>query len=186
MADPRFHTRVGPFTLAELADVAEAEIGASGDPGMLLSDVAPLENAGADQLSFLDNRKYISSFENTKAAACIVAPELANRAPEGIALLLSKQPYKSYALAARAFYPVLPPEPGIARSSIESTASGSPTAALAAIICCRACAGDNELIGGKLAWAMLSSNCRACGSRGMCRFISNMYGSRLLHESPSE
>ena len=117
MADPRFHTRVGPFTLAELADVAEAEIGASGDPGMLLSDVAPLENAGADQLSFLDNRKYISSFENTKAAACIVAPELANRAPEGIALLLSKQPYKSYALAARAFYPVLPPEPGIAETA---------------------------------------------------------------------
>lgn len=117
MVDSRFHSRVGPFTLAELAAVTEAEIGANGDPDLLLSDVAPLENAGANQLSFLDNRKYISSFETTKAAACIVAPGLADRAPEGMALLLSKQPYKAYALAAQAFYPILPPEPGIAETA---------------------------------------------------------------------
>ncbi len=117
MADPRFHSRVGPFTLAELATVAEAEIGANDDPNLQLIDVAPLENAGAGQLSFLDNRKYISSFECSKAAACIVAPGLANRAPKGMALLLSKQPYKAYALAARAFYPLLPPEPGIAETA---------------------------------------------------------------------
>ncbi len=124
MADSRFHSRVGPFSLAELAAVAEAEIGANGDPELLLSDVAPLEIAGANQLSFLDNRKYISSFENTKAAACIVAPELADRAPDGIALLLSKQPYKAYALVARAFYPILPPEPGVAETAfVEQGAS---------------------------------------------------------------
>jgi UDP-3-O-[3-hydroxymyristoyl] glucosamine N-acyltransferase len=121
MADPRFHSRAGPFTLAELAALTEAEIGPAGDPDLGLFDVAPLAHANREQLSFLDNRKYISDFENSNAAACIVAPNLAARAPKGMALLLSDKPYKAYALAARAFYPVSPPEPDIAETAFVGT-----------------------------------------------------------------
>ena len=118
MADPRFFSRAGPFTLAELAAFTDSEIGQGSDPALVLVDVATLDTAGPEQLSFLDNRKYISAFEQTKAAACIVAPDLSPRAPKGMALLISNVPYKSYASAAQAFYPQPVPEPFIAKSAI--------------------------------------------------------------------
>jgi UDP-3-O-[3-hydroxymyristoyl] glucosamine N-acyltransferase len=149
MVDSRFHSRVGPFTLAELAALTETEIGKNGDPNLQLIDVAPLEVAGAKQLSFLDNRKYISSFVSSGAGACIVAPDLAARAPNGMALLCSKQPYKAYALAAQAFYPKLAPEPGVAETAIvESGAKVDKSCRIehGAVIGAGAVIGENCLI----------------------------------------
>lgn len=122
MADPRFFTRAGPFTLAELAARSGAEI-ASGDPEALFSDVAPLGAAAAGDVGFLDNKKYLDSFTASKAGACLVHPDLAARAPEGMALLVTGQPYLGYALVAAAFYPRPAPEPGIdARASVDPSA----------------------------------------------------------------
>ncbi len=118
MADPRFFSRAGPFTLAKLAALTDSQISQNSDPTLKLVDVAPLDSAGPQQLSFLDNRKYIYAFEKTKAGACILAPDLLPRAPKGMALLISSVPYKSYALAAQAFYPKPVPEPFIAESAV--------------------------------------------------------------------
>ena len=149
MADPRFHLCAGPFTLAELATLTEAEMGEDCDPDLRLVDVAPLDRAGAEQLSFLDNRKYISSFESSKAAACIVAPKLADRAPKGMALLLSAAPYKAYALAAQAFYPTPALEPYVAETAfIENSARIDPSCRVehGVVIGARASVGKNCLI----------------------------------------
>lgn len=108
MADPRFFDRAGPYSLRELATVAEAEIGPGADPDLRLSDVAPLHSAGAGDVSFLDNRRYLADFAASKAGACIVAPDLAGRAPPGMALLITAKPYMAYARVARAFYPPAP------------------------------------------------------------------------------
>ncbi len=150
MSDPHFHSRVGPFTLSELAVLIDAEIGADSDPNMRLIDVAPLESAGAEQLSFLDNKKYITAFESSNAAACIAAPHLAARAPEGMALLLSKKPYKAYALAAQAFYPAVHPEPGVAETAfIDKSARVDESCRVehGAVIGAKAVIGKNCLIG---------------------------------------
>ncbi|MFV3129168.1 UDP-3-O-(3-hydroxymyristoyl)glucosamine N-acyltransferase [Niveispirillum sp. KHB5.9] len=106
MADPRFFDRAGPFTLAELAARCGATVAPGTDPDLKLFDVAPLDQAGEGQLSFLDNRKYVEAFQASKAAACVVHPSLADKAPAGMALLVSNKPYRSYALCAQAFYPV--------------------------------------------------------------------------------
>lgn len=127
MADPRFFDRRGPFTLAELAGLAGATIGEGADPQRRVGDVAPLDIAGPDDLSFIDNPKYFAAFAGTKAAACFVAPKNAGRAPAGLALLLARQPYKAYALAAQAFYP-LPAGSG----AIHPTAIVAATARLGA------------------------------------------------------
>ncbi|MEQ9144679.1 MAG: UDP-3-O-(3-hydroxymyristoyl)glucosamine N-acyltransferase [Parvibaculaceae bacterium] len=105
MADPRFFERAGPFSIAELASKIEAEVAAGSDPDQRITDVAPLDQAGEGEMSFLDNPKYVPQFEQTKASACIVARKFEDQAPKGLALLLSDQPYRSYALAAQAFYP---------------------------------------------------------------------------------
>src|SRR3546814_9602211 len=69
-----------------LAAIAEAELAAGVDGARRFADVAPLDAAGPDDVSFLDNRRYVGQFGASKAGACIVSPELAERAPPGMAL----------------------------------------------------------------------------------------------------
>lgn len=112
MADPRFFTVAGPFNLKELAEICGAEIGGGADPGATFADVAPLDRAGPGDVSFLDNKRYVGQFQASAAGACVVAPKFAEQAPAGMALLITSNPYRGYALAARAFYPAPVPRPG--------------------------------------------------------------------------
>ncbi len=105
MADPRFFDRTGPFTLAELARASGAELLRANSGEQLVRDVAPLEIAGPDEVSFLDNRKYVGAFRQSRAGAAFVDEWAIDQAPSGMALLLSREPYKAYGLAAQAFYP---------------------------------------------------------------------------------
>ena len=112
------------MTLRELADVSGAEIREGADPEANFGDVRSLLEAGPDHVSFLDNKHYIDAFAQTKAGACIVHPDFADKAPPGLALLISTQPYHGYAKIAAAFYP--PPPPSEARAAtavIDKTAS---------------------------------------------------------------
>jgi len=122
MADSNFFTRKGPYTSAQLAEISGAELIGSKD--ISIEDVASLEEASSVNVSFLDNRKYISSFAQSKAALCLVHPDLADKAPEGMALLVTNEPYMGYAKIATAFYPH-PIVEGITsdRATVNDTAS---------------------------------------------------------------
>ena len=109
MVDDRFFHRAGPFTLQELAELADAEIAAGCDPARQFTGVAPLSTAGAADLSFLDNPSYLEEFRNSAAGGCVVAPEQAAHAPAGMALLLTRKPYRGYAAIAAAFHPAAVP-----------------------------------------------------------------------------
>lgn len=113
MADSRFFKVAGPFKLSRLAAIAEADLQAEADREALFSDVAPLDVAGPDDVSFLDNRSYIGQFVESKAGACVVDPEFADRAPEGMRLLLTRRPYRGYAKVAQTFYPVIAAQSGV-------------------------------------------------------------------------
>ena len=127
MADPRFFTNRGPIPLGKLADICGAVLSGGADPGRLVRDVAPLDAAGPDDLSFLDNSRYLPAFRATRAGACLVAAKFTRQAPAGIALLVSGRPYRSYALAAQAFYPPQPPQPGVhPRALVDATARLGP------------------------------------------------------------
>lgn len=104
MADQRFYRLCGPFSLAELASLANAEL-RGGDPTKLISDVATLEHANADQISFLYNAKYMQKARETKAGACLIRDDQARSLPEGVAALVTDEPYRGYAQVAAAFYP---------------------------------------------------------------------------------
>lgn len=124
MADPRFHKRSEAINLGTLAEITGAALAEGVESGTLIEDVAPLDQADPSQLSFLDNIRYKDQFTNTKAGACIIAPEMQNGAPEGVALLITPQPYKAYALAAQAFYPDTMPQAEISdRAFVADNAS---------------------------------------------------------------
>jgi UDP-3-O-[3-hydroxymyristoyl] glucosamine N-acyltransferase len=125
VADPRFFARAGPFTLAELARLSGAELRA--EQGQLLChDVGPLETAGPDQASFLDNRKYLGAFCTSRAGAAFVDEWAVGRAPPGMALLVTSEPYKAYGLAAQAFYPAPAVAGGRAPSALIDAAAIVP------------------------------------------------------------
>ena len=113
MADPRFFQVAGPFSLQRLAEIAGARLAEGADAERLIRDVAPLDGAGPEDISFLDNKRYLPDFAASRAGACLVSPRHAERAPSGMALLLSDKPYRAYAQVARAFYPAEPVAAGI-------------------------------------------------------------------------
>ncbi len=118
MADPRFFSVAGPFTLKTLAEISRAQIGGGADPDSLFSDVATLASAGPGDVAFLDNQRYLDAFTTTKAGACLVHPDLAPKAPRGMALLVTPEPYHGYARVADAFYPAPPPKAAVAPSAV--------------------------------------------------------------------
>jgi UDP-3-O-[3-hydroxymyristoyl] glucosamine N-acyltransferase len=113
--DPRFFQRTGPHSLAAVADAA----GASAPPRrLMLVGVAPLQSAGPDQVSFLDNRKYAAALDETRAGAVIVHPDMGSRVPEGSAAIVSDQPYVAWAKVVTLFHPQPSATPGIHPTAI--------------------------------------------------------------------
>jgi UDP-3-O-[3-hydroxymyristoyl] glucosamine N-acyltransferase len=118
MADPRFFRAAGPFTVADLARLTGAEIGGAGRSELSLDDVAPLDTAGPTQVTFLANPKYVSAFERTGAGAAFVHPDQASKAPAGMTLLVTTNPYIAFARAAQKFYPAPRPPIGVAPTAV--------------------------------------------------------------------
>ena len=89
MADPRFYSAAGPFSLKELADVSGTEIGNDADPDAMFVDVQPLSEAGPEHVSFFNNKLYFESFAKSRAGACLARPGAAYSAPKGMGMLLT-------------------------------------------------------------------------------------------------
>lgn len=123
MADQRFFSSVGPFTLEQIADLSGATLSDPSAGSAVIKDVAPLDKAESQHVSFLDNKKYTEMFKETRAGACFVKSDLAGFAPKGTVCLISDNPYMSYAKTAQAFYPT-PQAQGIRAetATIDSTA----------------------------------------------------------------
>jgi UDP-3-O-[3-hydroxymyristoyl] glucosamine N-acyltransferase len=114
MVDSRFFRTSGPFDLGTLAREAGAELAPDADPARRIHGVAPLAAAGPDQVSFLDNRRYLPDLEASQAGGVFLHPDHAEAAPAGTVRLLSSAPYRAYARAARLFHPEPEPVGGVA------------------------------------------------------------------------
>jgi UDP-3-O-[3-hydroxymyristoyl] glucosamine N-acyltransferase len=133
MADGRFFVPRGPFALGELAALAPARL-EGGDADQPIRDIASLADAARDQITFLDNPRYFAQARDTRAAACLVRPEHADRLPSEVARLITDQPYRGYATIAARFHPAAaapdpdhPPRAAIAAGAlIDPSASIGP------------------------------------------------------------
>jgi len=105
MADPRFFSNAGPFTIGELAELAGARVAGTNAGERQFVDVRPLTDADRNHVSFLDNKLYKDAFRISEAGVCIVRPEMEEIAPAGMTLLITDEPYHAYARIATAFYP---------------------------------------------------------------------------------
>jgi UDP-3-O-[3-hydroxymyristoyl] glucosamine N-acyltransferase len=145
--DPRFFARTGPHTLAAVVDAARGE---APPRRLLLTGVAPLQTAGPDQVSFLDNKKYLSALEQTRAGAVIVRADLAASVPKDAVAIVSDQPYEGWARVAALFHPLPPIRPGVhATAVVSDDAVIDPTAEIGpyAVIGARARLGRRCRVG---------------------------------------
>lgn len=112
MADQRFFRLRGPFSLVELASLADARL-ERGDASKQIRDVATLALAADGHVTFFDNPKYIEQAKSTRADACVIREDMVSYLPDDVAALVTEEPYRGYARIAAAFYPdVAEPNPG--------------------------------------------------------------------------
>ncbi len=64
-----------------------------------------LQDAQADEISFLENKKYLSNLKNSKAAAIFVTEEFKNNVPKNSIALVVEEPYIYLAKASKYFAP---------------------------------------------------------------------------------
>ena len=115
MGNARFFRRSGPYSLAVVTDTAR---GIADDLELLLEGVAPLQTAGPNEVSFLDNRRYATVLDQTLAGAVIVHPDMAARVPTGTVAIVTTEPYAAWARVAALFHPVPSVSPGVHPSAV--------------------------------------------------------------------
>ncbi len=107
-ADPRFFPKPDPISAEELARISGAELVLPRDgelPPGGFTGIGPLQEAGPTEVSFLDNRRYASLLDETRAGLIIVGKAFANRIPAGSAALVTSSAYLAWSRVARRFYP---------------------------------------------------------------------------------
>ena len=100
------------FRLSDLAARAGARL--EGDGDVVVTGVAPIEEAGPGQVTFLANPKY-RPFARTSAASAIVAKDRVEGAQA--AFLLSENPYFTFARVVELFHPPVRRPAGISPAS---------------------------------------------------------------------
>ncbi len=108
MVDARFFRNAGPVALRDIAVLTGAALTVTSgqlDEARTFMNVAPLETAGAEDISFFDNVKYLDAFSKSAAGACFVRAKFTNRAPAGMVMLVIDEPYYAFALTSRRLYP---------------------------------------------------------------------------------
>jgi UDP-3-O-[3-hydroxymyristoyl] glucosamine N-acyltransferase len=94
--------------LREIADRLGCRL--EGDGELEIIGVTGMERAGAGHLTFLANPKYAPKVKHTRASAILVSEALPG---QGIACLVSENPYLDFARALAIFYQPPRPAPGI-------------------------------------------------------------------------
>jgi UDP-3-O-[3-hydroxymyristoyl] glucosamine N-acyltransferase len=93
------------LTIEEISALTGAKPRA-GDPlDWRISNIAPLDTAVAADISFLDKPKFLDALANTRAGACFVSPRFEANAPQGLAVLVTPEPYRAFVAVTRALFP---------------------------------------------------------------------------------
>lgn len=103
MIDKRFYLTKPAKSVQEIADYLGCELFAPKE--VMIENIASLESAGSSDLAFLNNDKYAKLLLSSSAAAVIVKKSLEVKRNN---LIVSDNPYYSYAKAIELFYAPYP------------------------------------------------------------------------------
>ncbi|MFW2346682.1 MAG: UDP-3-O-(3-hydroxymyristoyl)glucosamine N-acyltransferase [Brevundimonas mediterranea] len=98
MPDTRFFQTLSSLTVAELAAQIGGEVERGGD--RTIASVAPLSSADGGAIAFLGDRKFVAALAGTRAGCVIVPAEAVASAPAEAAVIISRTPQASWAMAS--------------------------------------------------------------------------------------
>jgi len=106
MADPRFYDNRGPFSLRRVCEAVGAGTTEGPAADALIHDIADLEGAGPQHLTFFTGAKTAEKqFTGTRAGFCLIAGNEIRAVPKDcIAVACASVPH-AFAAAAALFYP---------------------------------------------------------------------------------
>ena len=117
------------YTLLQLAQIVGGEI--IGDGACVITRVAPIQDAGSGDISFVSSAKYKKFLTHTRASAVIVTRELS--AGLSIPVLVVNNPRAVHARVISLRHPQFLPAPGIhPRAVVAESAVVAKTASIAA------------------------------------------------------
>ena len=151
--------------------------------------VAPLDEAGADDISYLTSSRYINLLKASQAKACFITEDLIDKAPPNMVLLKTPQPHLAYAKALALFYPdAVKPSSTLGQVGIAASAHIAASAKLedGVIVEAGAVVGAGAQIGSGTiisAHAMIGANCaigRDCFIGAHTSITHSLLGDRVI------
>jgi UDP-3-O-[3-hydroxymyristoyl] glucosamine N-acyltransferase len=132
MADPQFFSSQSSLTVGEIAALTKSEPRPGADLGRRIRNIAPIDLAGPDDLTFLDNVKFADELATTRAGAVLTTTRFEPKAPSTMNVLLSRRPYQAFVAVTREFYKesLFPTSP-YGDKGVSPNATVHPTARLA-------------------------------------------------------
>jgi len=134
------------YSLAELAERFGGTV--MGDGATRIVQVAPIESAGAGEITFLSNRKYQKLLADSKAGAVILGPDAADATPAP--RIVCDNPYAYYARVATLLNPESPAPGGVHPRAVvhpQALVAGSASIGACAVIDEGARIGEHAVIG---------------------------------------
>ena len=150
MADPKFFPKSKKLTLHEISKLTKISLPKTIDNKRVFLDIAGLDIASKDHISFLDNINYLYQFKKSKAGACFFKKDFMDIAPKNMIPLISNNPYHSFAIIANAFYPLKDITAGVhPKAHVESSVKYDETVQIGpgAVVSSNVTLGKNCLIG---------------------------------------
>src|SRR5262245_40373999 len=105
MSAPFFFKRSRGLSLREIAALVGGEAREGADLDLRINGIAPLDRACPNDLSFLDNPKYVALAATTAAGICLTTARFAGALPARVSILRVREPYRALVEVARALFP---------------------------------------------------------------------------------
>ncbi|MDN2581552.1 UDP-3-O-(3-hydroxymyristoyl)glucosamine N-acyltransferase [Aquibium sp. ELW1220] len=145
MGDPVFFPPTRRLTVGEAAAMAGGTLQHPSTADTEIDGLAAAAQGGAGKLVFVDGRKHAALLDRLVAAAVLCQEDLADRVPDGIAVILARHPAVAFARIGRALYPEA--VRGIRLAAIPQAISDSAVVSPRAIVEDGASIGAGAVIG---------------------------------------
>lgn len=122
-------TQKAQYKLADLINGLEVTV--KGDPNCVISGVCPIQQSQPGYITFLNNPHYRKHLSTTQASAVILSAEDAEKCPETVNAVISRNPYFTYSKIAAFFDHPATTSIGVHPTAvIDETAEIHPTASI--------------------------------------------------------
>jgi UDP-3-O-[3-hydroxymyristoyl] glucosamine N-acyltransferase len=99
-----FFAHTANLSVADIAALTGAEPCEGADLSRRLTGIAPVDRAGADDLTFVAEAKFAAALKSTQAGAVLTSDRFLRHAPDGVTVLRARKPYDAFVTVARKIY----------------------------------------------------------------------------------